>query len=88
MSISDEISALCTYSAITRKGSFEDVFQTILITSGGGEDFPAASEKALKTMALAARLTREAVTSLLDQILNEPAYGAAQENATRSRVTP
>ncbi|WP_262265625.1 hypothetical protein [Microvirga yunnanensis] len=53
MSISDEISALCTYFAITRKGSFEDDFQDILLISGGGEGFPWAGENAFKTRALA-----------------------------------
>jgi hypothetical protein len=55
---SKEITALCTYFAITRKGSFEDVFQAILLTSGQGEGFPVASENALKTKALADRLRK------------------------------
>jgi hypothetical protein len=33
VSISDEISALCTYFAITRKGSFGDVSEVISLTS-------------------------------------------------------
>ena len=56
MSISDEISALCTYFAIARKGSFGNVSKAILLTSRRVKGFPRASKNVLKTRILASRL--------------------------------
>jgi hypothetical protein len=56
VSISEEISALCTYFAITRKGSFENVSQAILLTSCGGEGFSQTCKNGLNPRILAARL--------------------------------
>lgn len=39
---------LCTYFAITRKGSFEDVSLAVLLTGPGRKDFPQASRTGLK----------------------------------------
>jgi hypothetical protein len=79
VSISDEILALCTYFAITRKGSFENDFQAISVTSGGGQGFPRVCKSALKAKALAIGSGGEADTSLGETTPNEAAHDAVRE---------